>query len=327
MLSFFFKGEFTKEMNNNKNSIFYFIKYSTILKKEVIDVIDQRIKFKANDCTTQKELFEKYGDGFISEINHGAEYYGLMKIETSSQEEKQLLSGSLSCEIDFKAISGSLEGSVKKNFENLTSKCKKDYFIKTRGGVQIDFNPKSLEDMFNMADNFFKQLTPDNCAPISISVTPYSQTENYKQLDNSLNVSIMKNQLEALSKEYLGWKTHKEFIEGIKDVTQYKLQGEPLTQERKEEELKIAKNNFLELQKIALELDSRDDKEIVLPSESYVEHINNFKFEYAFVDESKTKIVGNVLKDEKGYYLEVFVNVRKMNDTLITESERGKKKH
>jgi hypothetical protein len=223
-------GEYLKLLKKESNSV-YFMYKTKIKTKEVQMGIDNVSWNPAPQTLDASAFLENFGDSFVSSITYGAEFYGLCEISCSSVEEKEIISGGITAKASFTAISGELEGNLKKDFKEIVGHNKVTFTIRSRGGMKLPNQPTNLEEMLLCAKQFTENIAECK-SPIFFSFTPYTRVPNFTpQLNPPMDVTAVRRFLcTKFVNEILDWQTFCNICDKAKgNISCYTINGNSCT--------------------------------------------------------------------------------------------------
>ncbi|MFY2558337.1 hypothetical protein ACN469_11955 [Corallococcus terminator] len=154
------------------------------------------VKETVESSATGKEDFARLcGDQFVAGVISGAEFTGLLRIDTVSEKQKDQIKAKL--EADFAAVKAGIKGTV--NFENYAKTTNVHANMSRRGGV--DALPSLALDDYIKEARRVPELAARNPWPVAVLTVDYSLVSN-KPRWNALKFQAQKDIMDQLVADY-----------------------------------------------------------------------------------------------------------------------------
>lgn len=112
-------------------------------------------------------FLEKYGDCFVRGMTTGGQFFGVIRIDTTSTESRKTVQGALSG--SYGPFSADVESNITEAMKSTNSKA--EVFLHYEGGV-VNMKPETPQQLFKAADEWSSSLD-NNRKPYSVTLAPY----------------------------------------------------------------------------------------------------------------------------------------------------------
>lgn len=168
------KATFMSSFKFNSYSVYVLVRVNVENQHTLLDLTKVKFNEEAIKTYTKnpQEFNKIYGSTFVYGIITGGDYYGILEIESKSEEEHREIKASLSG----KATYGLFSGQASVSFEQSLTKITSTYHMKAhvlRDGGQGGLQNISPEQLINDALAFPGQLLGGKGIPLSVLLLPY----------------------------------------------------------------------------------------------------------------------------------------------------------
>ncbi len=197
------EGRFIDEIHSHQESVFALVKAEYVLSGYKLFGVGLASDYLKDDSTTASftnnyEAFRAAcGDRYLNQVTTGGAYYGLLKIETSSTDEKRDLSAKLQGKYGKGAVSVSVSGDLKSGLASVVENRSVNIIVGSRGVspefLGLDGNDDqlidNLDDFFGAADQFIDAISnPENeCHDDSIAFKKCAYTATFADYATATN--------------------------------------------------------------------------------------------------------------------------------------------